>query len=216
MIWRCAALEHPPLSSSAGSRFRSSNNLLTSPECPEDSTAEAESEDDITASQTSLEKPTPHRGNTMVHVCWHRNTSVSMVDFSVAVEVPAQRQNPDLLLPSCLTVFFLCVCVLFLDSLLIMSPWEQYPPVLHLIMSATSNYEVSKNALLLPCFLANEVTQIVSVGKSTSLHFWWWKEATFRSKNVSSSVFVCIHPVPFSSLIKYFTNSVVKIAVRDL
>lgn len=23
----------------------------------------------------------------MVHVCWHRNTSVSMVDFSIAVEV---------------------------------------------------------------------------------------------------------------------------------
>uniref|UniRef100_A0A671VZX9 FERM, ARHGEF and pleckstrin domain-containing protein 1 n=1 Tax=Sparus aurata TaxID=8175 RepID=A0A671VZX9_SPAAU len=64
----------------------SSNNLLTFPECPEDSTVEAESEDDIAASHTSLERPAPHRGNTMVHVCWHRNTSVSMVDFSVAVE----------------------------------------------------------------------------------------------------------------------------------
>uniref|UniRef100_A0A8C9X181 FERM, ARHGEF and pleckstrin domain-containing protein 1 n=1 Tax=Sander lucioperca TaxID=283035 RepID=A0A8C9X181_SANLU len=64
----------------------SSNNLLTFPECPEDSSAEAESEDDITASHTSLERPSPHRGNTMVHVCWHRNTSVSMVDFSIAVE----------------------------------------------------------------------------------------------------------------------------------
>uniref|UniRef100_A0A671W2C2 FERM, ARHGEF and pleckstrin domain-containing protein 1 n=1 Tax=Sparus aurata TaxID=8175 RepID=A0A671W2C2_SPAAU len=62
------------------------NNLLTFPECPEDSTVEAESEDDIAASHTSLERPAPHRGNTMVHVCWHRNTSVSMVDFSVAVE----------------------------------------------------------------------------------------------------------------------------------
>uniref|UniRef100_M4A8V9 FERM, ARHGEF and pleckstrin domain-containing protein 1 n=1 Tax=Xiphophorus maculatus TaxID=8083 RepID=M4A8V9_XIPMA len=59
---------------------------LTDNKCPEDSTAEAESEDDTTALHTSLEKPTPHRGNTMVHVCWHRNTSVSMVDFSVAVE----------------------------------------------------------------------------------------------------------------------------------
>ncbi|XP_027878040.1 FERM, ARHGEF and pleckstrin domain-containing protein 1-like isoform X1 [Xiphophorus couchianus] len=59
---------------------------LTDNKCPEDSTAEAESEDDTTALHTSLEKPAPHRGNTMVHVCWHRNTSVSMVDFSVAVE----------------------------------------------------------------------------------------------------------------------------------
>uniref|UniRef100_A0A668A9C1 FERM, ARHGEF and pleckstrin domain-containing protein 1 n=1 Tax=Myripristis murdjan TaxID=586833 RepID=A0A668A9C1_9TELE len=62
------------------------NSLLTFPECPEDSSVEAESEDDMTASHTSLEKPTPHRGNTTVHVCWHRNTSVSMVDFSIAVE----------------------------------------------------------------------------------------------------------------------------------
>lgn len=59
---------------------------LTDNKCPEDSSVEAESEDDMAASQTSLERPTPHRGNTTVHVCWHRNTSVSMVDFSVAVE----------------------------------------------------------------------------------------------------------------------------------
>uniref|UniRef100_A0A3Q0SYY6 FERM, ARHGEF and pleckstrin domain-containing protein 1 n=1 Tax=Amphilophus citrinellus TaxID=61819 RepID=A0A3Q0SYY6_AMPCI len=59
---------------------------LTDNKCPEDSSMEAESEDDMTAPHTSLEKPTPHRGNTMVHVCWHRNTSVSMVDFSIAVE----------------------------------------------------------------------------------------------------------------------------------
>uniref|UniRef100_A0A3B3BHP9 FERM, ARHGEF and pleckstrin domain-containing protein 1 n=1 Tax=Oryzias melastigma TaxID=30732 RepID=A0A3B3BHP9_ORYME len=59
---------------------------LADSKCPEDSSVEAESEDDMTASHTSLEKPAPHRGNTMVHVCWHRNTSVSMVDFSIAVE----------------------------------------------------------------------------------------------------------------------------------
>uniref|UniRef100_A0AAX7TWV5 FERM, ARHGEF and pleckstrin domain-containing protein 1 n=1 Tax=Astatotilapia calliptera TaxID=8154 RepID=A0AAX7TWV5_ASTCA len=59
---------------------------LTDNKCPEDSSVEAESEDDMTAPHVSLEKPTPHRGNTMVHVCWHRNTSVSMVDFSIAVE----------------------------------------------------------------------------------------------------------------------------------
>uniref|UniRef100_A0A3Q3FZ55 FERM, ARHGEF and pleckstrin domain-containing protein 1 n=1 Tax=Labrus bergylta TaxID=56723 RepID=A0A3Q3FZ55_9LABR len=63
-----------------------SSNLTDSNKCPEDSLVEAESEDDITAPHASLDKPTPHRGNTMVHVCWHRNTSVSMVDFSVAVE----------------------------------------------------------------------------------------------------------------------------------
>uniref|UniRef100_A0A8C6SX51 FERM, ARHGEF and pleckstrin domain-containing protein 1 n=1 Tax=Neogobius melanostomus TaxID=47308 RepID=A0A8C6SX51_9GOBI len=48
--------------------------------------AEAESEDDMSAPQTSSERPTSHRGNTMVHVCWHRNTSVSMMDYSIAVE----------------------------------------------------------------------------------------------------------------------------------
>ncbi|XP_010893203.1 FERM, ARHGEF and pleckstrin domain-containing protein 1 isoform X2 [Esox lucius] len=52
----------------------------------EDSCQEAESEDDLAASRTSLERQAPHRGNTTVHVCWHRNTTVSMVDFSVAVE----------------------------------------------------------------------------------------------------------------------------------
>uniref|UniRef100_A0A8C8ZLW6 FERM, ARHGEF and pleckstrin domain-containing protein 1 n=1 Tax=Prolemur simus TaxID=1328070 RepID=A0A8C8ZLW6_PROSS len=54
---------------------------------PDEATAgDQESEDDLSASRTSLERQTPHRGNTMVHVCWHRNTSVSMVDFSIAVE----------------------------------------------------------------------------------------------------------------------------------
>uniref|UniRef100_A0A665XEA5 FERM, ARHGEF and pleckstrin domain-containing protein 1 n=1 Tax=Echeneis naucrates TaxID=173247 RepID=A0A665XEA5_ECHNA len=62
-----------------------SYDLLTSNET-DNSLVEAESEDDMTPSHTSLEKPALHRGNTMVHVCWHRNTSVSMVDFSIAVE----------------------------------------------------------------------------------------------------------------------------------
>ncbi|KAM6179694.1 FERM, ARHGEF and pleckstrin domain-containing protein 1 isoform 2-T2 [Erethizon dorsatum] len=54
---------------------------------PDEATAaDQESEDDLSASRTSLERQTPHRGNTMVHVCWHRSTSVSMVDFSIAVE----------------------------------------------------------------------------------------------------------------------------------
>uniref|UniRef100_A0A8C5D1J8 FERM, ARHGEF and pleckstrin domain-containing protein 1 n=1 Tax=Gadus morhua TaxID=8049 RepID=A0A8C5D1J8_GADMO len=59
---------------------------LTFPEFPEDSSAEAESEDDLAAPRGPPEKPPPHRANTTVHVCWHRNTSVSMLDFSLAVE----------------------------------------------------------------------------------------------------------------------------------
>uniref|UniRef100_A0A8C7DMW3 FERM, ARHGEF and pleckstrin domain-containing protein 1 n=1 Tax=Oncorhynchus kisutch TaxID=8019 RepID=A0A8C7DMW3_ONCKI len=62
------------------------SSLTDNKSLTEDSCAEAESEDDLMASRTSLERQAPHRGNTTVHVCWHRNTSVSMVDFSVAVE----------------------------------------------------------------------------------------------------------------------------------
>ncbi|KAF3857082.1 hypothetical protein F7725_008941 [Dissostichus mawsoni] len=51
----------------------------------EDGSLEVESEDELCGSRSSLERQ-GHRGNTTVHVCWHRNTSVSMVDFSVAVE----------------------------------------------------------------------------------------------------------------------------------
>ncbi|TFK14459.1 protein LYRIC-like [Platysternon megacephalum] len=53
---------------------------------PDETTVDQESEDDLSASRTSLEHQSPHRGNTTVHVCWHRNTSVSMIDFSIAVE----------------------------------------------------------------------------------------------------------------------------------
>uniref|UniRef100_A0A3Q4GAY8 FERM, ARHGEF and pleckstrin domain-containing protein 1 n=1 Tax=Neolamprologus brichardi TaxID=32507 RepID=A0A3Q4GAY8_NEOBR len=51
----------------------------------EDGGVEQESEDELGGSRSSLERQ-GHRGNTTVHVCWHRNTSVSMVDFSIAVE----------------------------------------------------------------------------------------------------------------------------------
>ncbi|XP_074483070.1 FERM, ARHGEF and pleckstrin domain-containing protein 1-like isoform X1 [Sebastes fasciatus] len=51
----------------------------------EDGGGELESEEELCGSRSSLERQ-GHRGNTTVHVCWHRNTSVSMVDFSVAVE----------------------------------------------------------------------------------------------------------------------------------
>ncbi|XP_015246926.1 PREDICTED: FERM, RhoGEF and pleckstrin domain-containing protein 1-like isoform X4 [Cyprinodon variegatus] len=47
--------------------------------------SELESEEELCGSRSSLERQS-HRGNTTVHVCWHRNTSVSMVDFSIAVE----------------------------------------------------------------------------------------------------------------------------------
>uniref|UniRef100_A0AAZ3RMP3 FERM, ARHGEF and pleckstrin domain-containing protein 1 n=1 Tax=Oncorhynchus tshawytscha TaxID=74940 RepID=A0AAZ3RMP3_ONCTS len=53
---------------------------------PEEGGVEAESEEELSASRSSLERQSAQRGNTTVHVCWHRNTSVSMVDFSVAVE----------------------------------------------------------------------------------------------------------------------------------
>ncbi|KAM7375252.1 hypothetical protein PAMA_014376 [Pampus argenteus] len=57
----------------------SDNKLL------EDGGGEQESEEELCGSRSSLERQ-GYRGNTTVHVCWHRNTSVSMVDFSVAVE----------------------------------------------------------------------------------------------------------------------------------
>ncbi|XP_077077563.1 FERM, ARHGEF and pleckstrin domain-containing protein 1 isoform X2 [Siphateles boraxobius] len=54
--------------------------------------SEGESEEDLCGSRTSLPRHgmssanTLHRGNTTAHVCWHRNTSVSMLDFSTATE----------------------------------------------------------------------------------------------------------------------------------
>ncbi|XP_041913082.1 LOW QUALITY PROTEIN: FERM, ARHGEF and pleckstrin domain-containing protein 2 [Alosa sapidissima] len=47
---------------------------------------EQESEDDMNSSHSSLDKQTHHRANTTMHVCWHRNTGVSMSDHSLAVE----------------------------------------------------------------------------------------------------------------------------------
>ncbi|POI23880.1 hypothetical protein CIB84_012371, partial [Bambusicola thoracicus] len=50
---------------------------------------EQESEDDIHSSRSSLDRQSHHRANTTMHVCWYRNTSVSMADHSVAVEPSA-------------------------------------------------------------------------------------------------------------------------------
>lgn len=69
------------------SSFLSGNRHVPSTGLSEDGGAEQESEDELGGSRSSLERQ-GHRGNTTVHVCWHRNTSVSMVDFSIAVEVP--------------------------------------------------------------------------------------------------------------------------------
>ncbi|XP_059807172.1 FERM, ARHGEF and pleckstrin domain-containing protein 2 isoform X2 [Hypanus sabinus] len=52
----------------------------------DEASLEQESEEDTYSSHSSLDKQTHHRANTTVHVCWHRNTSVSMLDHSVAVE----------------------------------------------------------------------------------------------------------------------------------
>ncbi|XP_023678074.1 FERM, ARHGEF and pleckstrin domain-containing protein 2 isoform X2 [Paramormyrops kingsleyae] len=47
---------------------------------------EQESEDETHSSRSSLDRQTHHRANTTMHVCWHRNTSVSMSDHSLSVE----------------------------------------------------------------------------------------------------------------------------------
>nr|XP_033813714.1 FERM, ARHGEF and pleckstrin domain-containing protein 2 [Geotrypetes seraphini] len=47
---------------------------------------EQESEDDIHSSRSSLDRQSHHRANTTMHVCWYRNTSVSMTDHNMAVE----------------------------------------------------------------------------------------------------------------------------------
>uniref|UniRef100_A0A3Q3B193 FERM, ARHGEF and pleckstrin domain-containing protein 1 n=1 Tax=Kryptolebias marmoratus TaxID=37003 RepID=A0A3Q3B193_KRYMA len=78
------AIEMAKTSNGPSSELLTSNQ--TDSKCSEDSSAEAESEDDTPTPNALPERPAPHRGNTMVHVCWHRNTSVSMVDFRIAVE----------------------------------------------------------------------------------------------------------------------------------
>ncbi|XP_073708636.1 FERM, ARHGEF and pleckstrin domain-containing protein 2 [Garra rufa] len=55
---------------------------------------EQESEDDMNSSRCSLDKQSHHRANTTMHVCWHRNTSVSMSDHSLAVEVAFTHFSP--------------------------------------------------------------------------------------------------------------------------
>jgi len=35
----------------------------------------------------NVDRQIQHRTNTLMHVCWHRNTSVSMIERSIAVRV---------------------------------------------------------------------------------------------------------------------------------
>lgn len=74
--------------------------LLSPPPSPTGSSDEVsleqESEDDMNSSRTSLDKQTHHRANTTMHVCWHRNTSVSMSDHSLAVEVLLRCPHVDM------------------------------------------------------------------------------------------------------------------------
>lgn len=74
--------------------------LLLPPSSPAGSSDEVsleqESEDDMNSSRTSLDKQTHHRANTTMHVCWHRNTSVSMSDHSLAVEVLLRCPHVDM------------------------------------------------------------------------------------------------------------------------
>ncbi|XP_074046789.1 FERM, ARHGEF and pleckstrin domain-containing protein 2 isoform X2 [Macrotis lagotis] len=47
---------------------------------------EQESEEDAPSPPSPLDRQSHHRANATMHVCWYRNTSVSMTDHSVAVE----------------------------------------------------------------------------------------------------------------------------------
>uniref|UniRef100_A0A8C2F6H2 FERM, RhoGEF and pleckstrin domain protein 2 n=1 Tax=Cyprinus carpio TaxID=7962 RepID=A0A8C2F6H2_CYPCA len=62
------------------------SDLVLDPRSSDEVSLEQESEDDMNSSRCSLDKQSHHRANTTMHVCWHRNTSVSMSDHSLAVE----------------------------------------------------------------------------------------------------------------------------------
>ncbi|XP_071475555.1 FERM, ARHGEF and pleckstrin domain-containing protein 2 isoform X5 [Marmota flaviventris] len=56
------------------------------PRSSDEISLEQESEEDARGTRGSLEGQVQHRANTMMHVCWYRNTSVSRADHSAAVE----------------------------------------------------------------------------------------------------------------------------------
>ena len=54
---------------------------------PDQDSAFDDADDDLSSPSRSMDRQSHHRANTTVHVCWHRNTSVSMADHVRAVEV---------------------------------------------------------------------------------------------------------------------------------
>lgn len=90
-------------------------HLLPSPSGSSDEVSlEQESEEDIHSSRSSLDRQSHHRANTTMHVCWYRNTSVSMTDHSVAVEVSSSTERiafsiAALFLVCCFSALYLCM-----------------------------------------------------------------------------------------------------------
>nr|XP_006110686.1 FERM, ARHGEF and pleckstrin domain-containing protein 2 isoform X2 [Pelodiscus sinensis] len=80
------AIEMAKKSSNKSKVFLESSMYNRSNRSSDEVSLEQESEDDIQSSRSSLDRQSHHRANTTMHVCWYRNTSVSMTDHSVAVE----------------------------------------------------------------------------------------------------------------------------------
>ncbi|XP_073216546.1 FERM, ARHGEF and pleckstrin domain-containing protein 2 isoform X8 [Lepidochelys kempii] len=80
------AIEMAKKSSEKYDTFLESSMYNRSNRSSDEVSLEQESEDDIKSSRSSLDRQSHHRANTTMHVCWYRNTSVSMTDHSVAVE----------------------------------------------------------------------------------------------------------------------------------
>ncbi|MGH0144753.1 UNVERIFIED_CONTAM: hypothetical protein FKN15_053533, partial [Acipenser sinensis] len=80
------AIEMAKMSQEKSDLFLDTSRCDRSNRSSDEVSLEQESEDDTYSSHSSLDKQTHHRANTTMHVCWHRNTSVSMSDHSLAVE----------------------------------------------------------------------------------------------------------------------------------
>ncbi|XP_058846053.1 FERM, ARHGEF and pleckstrin domain-containing protein 2 isoform X1 [Acipenser ruthenus] len=80
------AIEMAKMSQEKSDLFLDTSRCDRSNRSSDEVSLEQESEDDTHSSHSSLDKQTHHRANTTMHVCWHRNTSVSMSDHSLAVE----------------------------------------------------------------------------------------------------------------------------------
>ncbi|XP_043378383.1 FERM, ARHGEF and pleckstrin domain-containing protein 2 isoform X12 [Chelonia mydas] len=80
------AIEMAKKSSEKYDTFLESSMYNRSNRSSDEVSLEQESEDDIQSSRSSLDRQSHHRANTTMHVCWYRNTSVSMTDHTVAVE----------------------------------------------------------------------------------------------------------------------------------